>query len=69
VSNTIEEEFKERTALRTKAYYAKLKFFKSRLVTKQSKLKLFRTVIRPIVTLCLRKMGTERNHNSETISL
>jgi len=27
-----------------------LKFFKSRLVTKQSKLKLYRTVIRPIVT-------------------
>jgi hypothetical protein len=30
--------------------YANLKFFKSRLVTKQSKLKLYRTVIRPIVT-------------------
>jgi len=29
---------------------ANLKFFKSRLVTKQSKLKLYRTVIRPIVT-------------------
>jgi hypothetical protein len=36
--------------LGTKAYYANLKFFKSRLVTKQSKLKLYRTVIRPIVT-------------------
>ena len=34
----------------TKAYYAYLKFFKSRLVTKQSKLKLYRTVIRPIET-------------------
>ena len=32
-----------------KAYYANLKFFKSRLVTKQSKLKLYRTVVRPIV--------------------
>jgi len=30
--------------------YANLKFSKSRLVTKQSKLKLYRTVIRPIVT-------------------
>jgi len=30
--------------------YANLKFFKSRLVTKHSKLKLYRTVIRPIVT-------------------
>jgi hypothetical protein len=50
VSNSIEEEIKERIFLGTKAYYAKLKFFKSRLVTKQPKLKLCKTVIRPIVT-------------------
>jgi len=50
VSNSIEEEIKERIVLGTKAYYANLKFFKSRLVTKQSKLKLCRTLIRPIVT-------------------
>jgi len=50
VSNSIEEEIKERIVLGTKTYYANLKFFKSRLVTKQSKLKLYRTVIRPIVT-------------------
>jgi len=47
---SIEEELKERIALGTKAYYANLKFFKGRLVTKYSKLKLYRTVIRPIVT-------------------
>jgi hypothetical protein len=42
---------KERIVLgTTKTYYANLKFFKSRLVTKYSKLKLYRTVIRPIVT-------------------
>jgi hypothetical protein len=40
----------QRIALGTKAYSANLKFFKSRLVTKQSKLKLYRIVIRPIVT-------------------
>jgi hypothetical protein len=50
VSNSVEEEIKERTVLGTKAYYANLKFFKSRLVTKQSKLKLYRTVIRPTVS-------------------
>ena len=49
VSNSTEEEIKERIALGTKAYYANLKFFKSRLDTKQSKLKLYRTVIRQIV--------------------
>jgi len=49
-SNSIEEEIKDRIALGTKAYYANLKFCKSRLVTKYSKLKLYRTVIRPVVT-------------------
>jgi len=34
----------------TKAYYANQKFFKSRLVTKSSKLKLCRTIISKIVT-------------------
>jgi hypothetical protein len=47
MSNSIEEE---RIALGSKAYCANLKFFKSKSVTKQSKLKLYRTVIRPIVT-------------------
>jgi len=50
-SNSIEEEIKDRITLGTNAYYANLKFFlKSRLVTKYSKLKLYRTVIRPTVT-------------------
>jgi hypothetical protein len=49
-TNSIEEEVKERIALGIKAYYANLKFFKSRLETKSSKLKLYRTEIRPIVT-------------------
>jgi flagellar biosynthesis chaperone FliJ len=46
-SNSIEEEIKERIALGIKAYYANQKFFISRLVTKYSKLKLYRTVMRP----------------------
>ena len=46
-TNSIEEEVKESTALGIKAYYANIKFFKSGLVTKSSKLKLY---IRPIVT-------------------
>ena len=50
MSNSIEEEIKEKIALGTKTYYTNIKFFKSKLVTKQSKLKLYRTVIRPVVT-------------------
>ena len=49
-ANSIEEEVKETITLGIKAYHANLKFFKSRLVTKSSKLKLYTTVIRPIVT-------------------
>jgi hypothetical protein len=47
-------------------YHANLKYFKSRFVTKFSKLKLYRTVIKPIVTYA---SETERNRNSETNSL
>jgi hypothetical protein len=49
-SNSIEEEVKQRIALGTKAYNANQKHFKSILAIKSSKLKLYRTVIRPIVT-------------------
>ena len=54
-SNSIEEEIKERIVLGTKAHHANQKFFKSRLVTKYSKLKLDRTAIRPIVTYASEK--------------
>ena len=50
VNSSIEEEAKECIALGLKAYYANLNFFKSGLITKSSKLKLYRTVIRKIVT-------------------
>jgi len=37
-SNSIKEEIKQRIALGTKAYYANKEFFKTRLVTKYSKI-------------------------------
>jgi hypothetical protein len=48
--NSTDEEIKERIVLGTKAYCANLKFFKSKLVTKNSKLKLYRSVIGALVT-------------------
>jgi len=48
--NSIEEEFQYRITLGNKAYYANQCFFKSRLVSKKSKLKLYWSIIRPIVT-------------------
>jgi hypothetical protein len=47
--NSIEKEIKERIALGNKAYFANQKFLKSKLVTKRSKLKLYKIVVRPVV--------------------
>jgi hypothetical protein len=48
--NSIEEEIHYRITLRNKSFYANQFFFKSRLVSKKSKLKLYWSIIRPIVT-------------------
>ena len=49
-NNTVEEEIRERILLGNKAYYANLQLFKSKLISKQAKLKLYCTLIRPVVT-------------------
>jgi hypothetical protein len=48
--NSKEEEIQHRIRLRNKAYCADQFFFKSRFVSKKSKLKLYWSIIRPIVT-------------------
>ena len=48
--NTMEEEIKERIALGNKAYFANKKIFQSKIITKRAKLKLYHSIIRPIVT-------------------
>jgi len=48
--NSIEEEIQYRITLGNKAYYANQFLFKSRLVSKKSKLKMYWSIIRPIVT-------------------
>jgi hypothetical protein len=47
--NSIEEEMQHRITLGNKAYYANQFLFKSRLVCNKSKLKLYWSMIRPIV--------------------
>jgi hypothetical protein len=49
-NNTIEEEIKERIIAGNKAFYASRKMFQSKLLSSKSKLKLYRTLIRPILT-------------------
>jgi hypothetical protein len=47
--NTV-EEIKERIALGNKAFFANKKMFRSKLISKMAKLKLYLSVIRPVVT-------------------
>jgi len=49
-NNSIEEEIKERISLGNKAYYAKQELFKSKLLTKKTKLRMYKTLVRPVVT-------------------
>jgi hypothetical protein len=48
--NSIDEEIQYSITLGNKAYYANQSFFKSKLVSKKSKLKLYWNIIRPVVT-------------------
>jgi hypothetical protein len=49
-NNTIEEEIKERIIAGNKAFYANRKMFQSKLLSRKSKLKLYRTLVRPTLT-------------------
>jgi hypothetical protein len=49
-NNSMEEEIKKRIVLGNKAYYVNQSLFKSKLISKKVKLKLYNTTIRPVVT-------------------
>ena len=49
-NKSIEEEIKERISVGNKAFYANQDLFKSKLLTKNSKLRMFKTLVRPVVT-------------------
>jgi hypothetical protein len=49
-NNTIEEEIKERISVGNKAYFAHIMLFMSKTISKKSKLELYNSVIRPVVT-------------------
>jgi hypothetical protein len=49
-NNSIEEEIEERTVLGNKVYYANEALFISKLLSKNSKLKMYWTLVRLVVT-------------------
>jgi hypothetical protein len=49
-SQCIEEEIKERISLGNKTFYANQDLFKSKLLTKNSKLQMYKTLVIPAVT-------------------
>ena len=49
-NNSIEEEIKRRISLGNKAFYANQDLFKSKLLIKNSKLRMYKTLVRPGVT-------------------
>jgi hypothetical protein len=53
-NNTIEEEMKERTSAGNKEYFAHKIHFMSKTFSKESKLKLYKSIIRPVV-ICASK--------------
>ena len=64
-NNSIEEEVKERISLGNKAFYANRDLFKSKLLTKNSKLQMYKTLVRPAVT-CPWNVGTKGKHKTQT---
>ena len=49
-NNSVEEEIKRRIPLGNKAFYADLDLLKCKLLTKHSKLRMYKTLLRPAVT-------------------
>ena len=49
-NNSVEEAIKERISLGNKAFYANQDVFESKLLTKNSKLRMYKTFVRPAVT-------------------
>ena len=49
-NNSLEEEIKERISLGNKTYYANQDLFKSKLLTKKSKLQMYQVLVRPVIT-------------------
>ena len=64
-NNSIEEEIKERISLGNKAFFANKDLFKSKLLTKNSKLRMYKTLVRPVVTYACETWVLKENINTK----
>jgi len=60
-NNSIEEEIKGRISLGNKAFYANQDLFRSKLLTKNSKLRMYKTLVRPVVTFACETWALKEN--------
>jgi hypothetical protein len=66
-NNLIEEEIKRIISLRNNAFYANQDPFKSKLLTQNSKLRMYKTLVRQTSgNICLWNVGTEIKHKNHT---
>jgi hypothetical protein len=68
-NNSIEEEIKGRIVLGNKSHYANQALFKSKLLSKNSKLRIYRTSVWPVITYACVNMGPRRIHKTKTIGI
>jgi hypothetical protein len=59
--NTIQEEMKERAVAGNGAFYVHKKLFTSKLITRNVKLQLYNTLIRPTVTYAYKTWVRKEN--------
>jgi hypothetical protein len=68
-NNTLEEEIRERIVNGNKASYANRTHFKSKLMSIKSKLKLYWSLIRPIVVYGCETWVFKKKYYTETLSV
>jgi len=67
MENTLEEEIRERIVKGNKAFYGNKTLFKSNLVSRKSKLKLYWSVIRPFVVYGCETTGPQRKYYTKPL--
>jgi hypothetical protein len=64
-NNSIEEEIKGRTFLGNKSFYANQDLFKSKLLSKKSRIRMYETLVRPVVIYACEMLVLKENIKSK----